>query len=258
MKICWFTTGRDKEAAALFADIVGAIDAGLIEGEVAAVFLNRERNESAHSDSIIARAEERSIPVETLSAKKFLAEARLSLEAGRNLFDAEVRSRVEKFDFDLIFLAGYMLILSPVLFEPFCVLNLHPSLPGAYKGKWEDVINMTIDDGKREFGAMIHIVEAVLDEGAPVAFVRAGLRGCEADDLYRRAAEGDRTARDALFRMMREKEFEAETPLIVQTLSLLSKGVMEIKEKRVLYEGKPHPGGVDVTAEVEEWLAARI
>jgi hypothetical protein len=32
---------------------------------------------------------------------------------------------------------------------------------------------------------------------------------------------------------------------------------MEIKGKRVLYEGKTRPGGVDVTAEVEKWLAAR-
>ena len=45
-----------------------------------------------------------------------------------------------------------MLILSPVLFNAFPVLNIHPSLPGVYKGKWEDVINRTIDDGKREFG----------------------------------------------------------------------------------------------------------
>ena len=85
-----------------------------------------------------------------------------------------------------------MLILSPVLFDAFPVLNIHPSLPGAYKGKWEDVINQTIDDGKREFGAMIHMVEAVLDEGAPITFARAELSGPAADDLYRRAAEGDK------------------------------------------------------------------
>jgi hypothetical protein len=104
---------------------------------------------------------------------------------------------------------------------------------------------------------MIHMVEAALDEGAPIAFVRAALEGPEADDHYRRAAGGDKRARAALFRMMREREFEAETPLIVQTLSLLSKGVMEIKDRKVFYKGKAVGGGVDVTAEVEKWLAAR-
>lgn len=257
MKICWFTTGRDKEAATLFADVVGAIDAGLIAGGVAVVFLNRERGESAYADSIIARAEGHSIPVETLSTKKFLAERGLSLDAGRNLFDEEVYSRIRKFDFDLIFLAGYMLVLSPVLFDAWPVLNLHPSLPQGYKGRWEDVINRTIDDGRREFGAMVHLVEAALDEGPPVAFVRASLAGPKADDLYRWAAEGDKRARQELFRMMREREFETETPLIVQALALLSRGVMEIRDRRVFYKGKEVAKGVDATTEVRKWLAAR-
>jgi phosphoribosylglycinamide formyltransferase-1 len=251
MRICWFTTGRDFEAVRLFTDVIEAIDARVIEGAVAALFLNRERHESEPSDIIIARAEERSIPVETLSTKRFLSRRGLSLETGRDLFDAEVYSRIKKFDFDIIFLAGYMLILSPVLFNAFPVLNIHPSLPGAYKGKWEDVINRAIDDGKREFGAMIHMVEAVLDEGAPITFVRAALVGPAADDLYKRTAEGDKRARVTLFRMMREKEFEVETPLIIQTLSLLSKGIMEIRGASPFFKGKPALGGVDITAEVQ-------
>ncbi len=257
MRICWFTTGRDFEAVTLFTDVIGAIDSGAIEGSVAALFLNRERRESETSDIIIARAEERSIPVETLSTKRFLEQRGLGLGAGRGLFDAEVYSRIKKFDFDVIFLAGYMLILSPVLFDAFPVLNLHPSLPGAYKGRWEDVINHTIDDGKREFGAMVHMAEAGLDEGAPITFVRAVLSGPVADDLYRRTAEGDKGARAALFRMIREKEFGIETPLIIQTLSLLSKGVIEIRGTSVFFEGKPAQGGVDITAEVQRWPATR-
>ena len=75
MRICWFTTGRDFEAVTLFTDVIGAIDSGAIEGSVAALFLNRERRESETSDIIIARAEERSIPVETLSTKRFLEAA---------------------------------------------------------------------------------------------------------------------------------------------------------------------------------------
>jgi folate-dependent phosphoribosylglycinamide formyltransferase PurN len=257
MRICWFTTGRDNDAVTLFTDVIEAIDAKVIEGGVAAVFLNRERHESEPSDVIIARAEERSIPVETLSTKRFLSERGLSLEAGRDLFDAEVYSRIGKFDFDIIFLAGYMLILSPVLFSAFPVLNIHPSLPGAYKGKWEDVINRTIDDGKREFGAMVHMVEAVLDEGAPITFARAALAGQAADGLYGLAAEGDKRARAALFRMIREKEFALETPLIIRTLSLLSKGVIEIRDRSLFFEGKPALGGVDITAEVQRWPATR-
>ena len=257
MKICWFTTGRDNEAVTLFRDVLAAIDGGVIDGSISAVFLNKERHGSAPSDKIITQAEQRSIPVETLDSKRFLRERNLSLDTGRGLFDAEVYTRVKRFDFDLIFLAGYMLILSPVLFDALPVLNLHPSLPGGYKGKWEEVIDRTIDDGRRTFGAMVHVVEAVLDEGAPVAFVRVTLDGPEIDDLYRRAGEGDEKARVKLFSVIREKEFQVETPLIIQTLSLVSTGVIEIRDKKIFFKGKPVCGGIDITAEVQKWPAAR-
>ncbi|MGD0229933.1 MAG: formyltransferase family protein [Syntrophorhabdales bacterium] len=257
MRICWFTTGRDNEAFTLFRDVLAATDAGVIEGAVTSVFLNRESGESAHADAIITLAEARAIPVETLGTKKFLESRGLGLDAGRGLFDAEVYGRIRRFGFDVIFLAGYMLILSPVLFDAFPVLNIHPSLPGAYKGKWEDVINRTIDDGKRTFGAMTHMVEAVLDEGAPVAFVRVTLEGPEIEELYGRAKRGDEGARGKLFGIVRAREFEVETPLIIQTLALLSKGVLEIRKKRVFFKGKEVRGGMDITTEVERWLATR-
>lgn len=250
MKLCWFTTGRDREAFTLIEEVVDAIEDGVIEGSIAAVFLNRERGESAPSDEIIAYVEKKGLPLVTFSSKRFLAERKLSLAEGRDLFDREVKKRIAPFDFDAIFLAGYMLILSRVLHESYPVLNLHPSLPGAYKGKWEDVIRDTIKDGERSFGAMVHMVEAVLDEGAPVAYVKLSLEGPEIDELYRRSGAGDQAAQDQLFALMREREFAAETPLIVKTLALLSKGVISIEGARVLYGGAPVTGGVDITEEV--------
>ena len=257
MRICWFTSGRDRDAYTLFRDVIEALDRGVIEGSIPVVFLNRDLREAEPSDLIIAYAAERSIPVVTLSTRRFLKERNLRLSAGRGLFDAEVYSRIRGFDFDLIFLAGYMLVLSPVLFDAFPVLNIHPSLPGAYKGAWEEVINRTIDDGARTFGAMVHMVEAVLDEGAPVAYVRVTPEGPLIDDLYRRAQSGEAEARVRLFEMVRQREFEVEAPLIVQTLSLLSRGALEIRGRRVFFQGKAAPGGVDITAEVQRWIATR-
>lgn len=250
MKLCWFTTGRDREAFTLLEEVVDAIEGGVIEGSIAAVFMNRERGESAPSDEIIAYVEKKGLPLVNFSSKRFLAERKLSLAEGRELFDREVKQRIAPFDFDAIFLAGYMLILSRVLHESYPVLNLHPSLPGAYKGKWEDVIRDTIKDGERSFGAMVHMAEAVLDEGAPVAYVKLSLEGPEIDELYRRSSAGDRAAEDQLFALMREREFAAETPLIVKTLALLSKGSIRIDGSRVLFGGKPVEGGVDITSEV--------
>jgi len=250
MRICWFTTGRDREALTLLKEVSDAINNRVIRGEISLLFMNRERNESPISDEIIAFVEERSIPIELISSRKFLSERGLALSEGRHLFDAEVKSRIEKYSFDIIFLAGYMLILSHVLFEPFVVLNLHPSLPSAYKGKWEDVIRMTIEDGERIFGAMIHMVEAALDEGAPITYAKLVLQGKNIDRLYKDASDGHNIAKDTLFNMMREQEFSIETPLIVKTLSLLSTGEIRIVDKRVHYMERYIKGGIDITGEI--------
>ena len=42
MKICWFTTGRDREAFALFHDVLSALEAGAIEGSTNSVTLMSE------------------------------------------------------------------------------------------------------------------------------------------------------------------------------------------------------------------------
>jgi phosphoribosylglycinamide formyltransferase 1 len=253
MQICWFTTGREQEDFTLFRDVVEATDKGNIDGGIAVVFLNRERNESEWSDVIISFAEERSIPVVTLSTRKFLVEHNLSLSTGRSLFDAEVYARIKPFNFDIVFLAGYMLIVSPTIFGVFNVLNVHAALPGGYKGRWDEVINRIIDDQKRTFGTMIHLVEEILNEGPPVSYARIMLKGKEISDLYRKARAGDRPARIRLFNSVREKEFEVERPLIIQTLSLMSKGIIQIKDGAVLHRGKRAAGGVDITTEVREW-----
>jgi phosphoribosylglycinamide formyltransferase-1 len=251
MKICWFTTGRDKEAFTLLTEVQSAIEKGIIEGEISLVFMNREKLESPVSDGIISFVEGKDIPLELISSKRFFEERGLRISEGRIFFDGQVKSRIQGYDFDMIFLAGYMLILSHVLFESYVVLNLHPSLPNAYKGKWEDVIRETIERGEKVFGAMIHIVDATLDEGAPVSYVRLSLAGDEIDELYRNGYRGDSTSKERLFRIMREKEFAAETPLIIKTFALISRGGINIASKKVYYKGEPVGGGVDITGEVQ-------
>jgi len=247
MKICWFTTGRDKEALTLLQEVNDAIEKKAIDGEITLLFMNRDKGESPVSDEVVAYAEEKKIPVELFSTKRFLEGRGLKLSEGREIFDAEVRSRISRYDFDIIFLAGYMLIVSQVLFEPYIVINLHPSLPNAYKGKWEDVIRNTIEDGERTFGAMIHMVDASLDEGAPVSFVKLALEGYEIDNFYDNAFRGDASSKDRLFKIMRSQEFAIETPLIIHTLSLLSTGEITIDDKKVYHKGTELRGGVDIT-----------
>jgi len=161
-----------------------------------------------------------------------------------------VKARIEKYDFDSILLAGYKLILSPILFEAFPAFNLHPGLPDAYKGKREDVIARTIKDGKRSFGAMMHVVDASLAGGPPLSFVKLVLEGRGFEEFYNNAYRGDRTSFDHLFKFIGEAECAAEAPLVIQTLSLLSKGIIAIVDGKVCCNNEPAPSGVDMTDRV--------
>lgn len=66
---------------------------------------------------------------------------------------------------DLVCLAGYMRILSPVFLEAFPgrILNVHPSLLPAFPGR--DAQRQAWEHGVKVTGATVHIVEAGLDSG---------------------------------------------------------------------------------------------
>jgi hypothetical protein len=101
MRIYWFTTGRDKEAFILLKDVIDAIERREIQGEISVVFMNREKHESDMSDEIIDFVERKGIPVELLSSKRFLEERCLKINEGRILFDAQVKTKIEKYNFDI-------------------------------------------------------------------------------------------------------------------------------------------------------------
>jgi folate-dependent phosphoribosylglycinamide formyltransferase PurN len=257
VKFCWFTTGRDREALTLLRDVCGAIEENVTDGKIALVFVNRDRGESPDSDEIIAFAEAKGIPLELLSSRRFLEEQGLKPAEGRAVFDAQVKARIEKYDFDSIFLAGYTPILSPILLDSLCVFNLHPSLPDTYKGKRMDVITNTINDRVMAFGAMIHMVDASIVAGPPVSFVKLVLEGRGFEEFYNNIFRGDRTSFDYLFKFMMEAESTAEAPLVIETLSSLSKGVISILDGKVCYNGEPTQSGVDMTDQVLAALRAK-
>ena len=145
-----------------------------------------------------------------------------------------------------------MLIISPVLHDSYAVLNIHPSLPGAYKGKREDVVRKTIEDGERNFGVMVHKVNAFLNAGPPISFVRLTLQGIEVDLMYQNAFRGDKSSKEMLMRIMGFEELSTETPLVIQTLALMSSGEIELKGDEVRYRGSPVQGGVDLTEIVKK------
>jgi phosphoribosylglycinamide formyltransferase-1 len=87
----------------------------------------------------------------------------------RERFDAMLADEVERHRPDLVVLAGYLRILSPVFIERFegRLLNIHPSLLPAYPGLRTH--QRALADGVKIHGCTVHFVTAQLDHGPIVA-----------------------------------------------------------------------------------------
>ncbi len=69
---------------------------------------------------------------------------------------------------DLVVMAGWMSIVTPVLLDAFpdTVINLHPSLLPAFPGM--ESIAQAMDWGARVTGVTVHIAEEAVDGGPPI------------------------------------------------------------------------------------------
>lgn len=85
--------------------------------------------------------------------------------ADRDSFDAALAQAVDKFDADLVALAGFMRILSPAFVSRYHgrLVNIHPSLLPAYGGL--DTHARALHDGVKIHGCTVHFVTPDLDHG---------------------------------------------------------------------------------------------
>ncbi len=79
--------------------------------------------------------------------------------------DQELLDKLEPHNIDLIVLAGYMRILSPLFIEQYegRIINIHPSLLPKYKGL--NTHQRVLDAGDKWHGCTVHFVTEELDEG---------------------------------------------------------------------------------------------
>lgn len=80
--------------------------------------------------------------------------------------DQSIADELDKFDVDLIVLAGYMKILTPEFIQRFegKIINIHPSLLPKYPGL--NTYQKALDTGDREHGTTVHFVNEEVDNGA--------------------------------------------------------------------------------------------
>lgn len=85
--------------------------------------------------------------------------------SGRSDYDGELVRTLQKFNVELVILAGFMRIVTPVLLDAFPnrVMNIHPALLPAFPGL--DAQKQALEYGARVSGCTVHFVDAGTDTG---------------------------------------------------------------------------------------------
>jgi len=264
----WFSSGRDQAAIDLFTAAFEHMARGFIPGRIAYVFCDREPGETPAADRFLAAVKARGLPVVTHSSKELRRLIRRQdpkLPTARQAFDAQVIALLKDFDARVAVLAGYMLIISPLLSRTFLCLNLHPAVPGGPKGTWQEVMWQLMTTGAKEAGGMMHLATPELDAGPAVTYFRFPLTGPEFQPRWEvffrklktqtlaaiQSAEGES---EPLFARIRQEELRREFPLILLTLKNLAENRFHLTSRGVEVNGQLSPTGFDLTPQVEEFL----
>lgn len=142
--------------------ILDAARAGGLGAEVALVVSNKA------NALALSRAKEAHVPSLVVSHKDY---------ATREAYDAALVSALREHRVELVVLAGFMRIVTPVLLAAFPnrVLNIHPSLLPAFPGL--DAQRQAFEAGAAVTGCTVHLVDGGMDTGPIVAQTAVVVRG---------------------------------------------------------------------------------
>jgi phosphoribosylglycinamide formyltransferase-1 len=138
----------------------------------------------------------------------------------REVFDGEVAAILEAHGVELVCLAGYMRLLSPVLLRAFPgrILNVHPALLPAFPGVKAQ--RQALEHGVKLSGATVHLVDENLDAGPIVAQEAVRVLSSDTEDT------------------LAARILEAEHRIYPRAVRALLEGRLSITGRRVLLEGE--------------------
>ena len=261
LRLGWWSTGRGEGSRGLLRAVHGAIASGELNASIEYVFSNREPGEAEGSDEFFRLVESIGVPLVRLSSQRFRREhGGGTIARHRDAYHDAAMRLTAGYETDLSVLAGYMLITSARMCRERAMINLHPALPDAPAGMWQDVIWQLIEDRATEHGAMAHLVTEVLDGGPPLGYCGFPIRDAalaplweELDRVGLEAAKADGESQP-LFAEIRRRGVARERPLVVATLVALANGSIRIEEGRPVGPDGPIEGGLDMSGEVERLI----
>ncbi len=261
-KIGWFSTGRDEAARELLRIVSDNIKRGRLPNlQISFVFSNRTKGEGRESDLFFKLVERLRIDLVSFSSQNFRPEMRRKalvrgkrgklklISHWRSFYDEEIIKRIDKFEVELIVLAGYMLIIGEKLCQKYPLINLHPAAPEGPRGTWQEVIWKLIEKNEWQTGVMMHLATPELDAGPPLTYCTFSIKGGKFDSLWEKLEEKlnrkplekikrEEGENEALFKEIRKEGLKRELPLIVHTLKALSNKTIELRGEKLVKEGR--------------------
>ena len=196
LKIAVFASGRGSN----FQSIIDNIKSGDIPAEVKLLISDRQ------DAGALKRAEHEEIEHLFIDPNHFETKAD---------YEEELIGLLENAGVELVVLAGYMRILSPLFVKHFQnqIINIHPSLLPAFKGL--EAQKQAVDYGVKYSGCTVHFVDQGMDTG-PI--IKQAVVEVEADD----------SADDLAARILKE-----EHKIYPEAVKLIAEGKIKIEGRKV-------------------------
>jgi len=130
--------------------IIDSINDGRLDATITVVISNVPGVRS------LERARQNTIPAVVIDHDRFPT---------RETFDREIVATLKKYDVELVIMAGFMRILSPVLLRafPLKIMNIHPALLPSFQGL--HVQKKAFDYGVKFSGCTVHFADEGVDTG---------------------------------------------------------------------------------------------
>jgi phosphoribosylglycinamide formyltransferase-1 len=198
---------------------IDATLAGELDIEIGVVLSNKP------AAAGLDRARKANIPVECVEHRDF---------PEREAFDAALVAVLDRYQPDIIVLAGFMRILTPVFIDHFAgrIFNIHPSLLPKYPGL--DTHQRAIDAGDEWHGSTVHFATEELDGGPRVIQGRVPV------------IAGDTAA------TLAARVLEVEHQIYPHAVSLFAAGRLEYRDGGAWLDGRPLDEPIQLDASTGE------
>jgi phosphoribosylglycinamide formyltransferase-1 len=272
-RVGWFSTGRGAGSKALLKAAQDAIKSGELDAEIEFVFCSRERGETEPTDQYLDMVDDYGISLVSFSYQKYRAMRGMPnpdpsepLPPWRIDYDREVIKRLKNYHPDLVMLAGFMLITTPLMCDKYKIINLHPAAPGGPAGTWQQVIWKLIEINAEMQGVKMHVAIPELDMGPTATYCLFPIRGKAFDEYWEEIRgktveriKAEQGVENGLFKTIRQHGAVRELPLTVATLKVFSEGTIKItKDRQVIDTNGRVIKGYDLSKEIDEKVKGKI